>query len=501
MLSLIRGNCFVGGDMNSVEQLTEVWRKHLKQFVFARTVNRTVVKSGRTADFPPDHMTERFAKDGISIELSTEAEAILGKARAITVLVSSRWGHDPENHWLFGRFLMRSMQRAVGRHDVLLVASASAIEPWAVRAAQLTDAMLLRVGFDQPASDGVTDIQVHSGSRDSIQRDEGIIMMADRIDASYVRRGGRIEHDLNRCMKQRSSVDVHVAITNLADCAAKRLVERGANGCLFPRLFDSGTEGDSWPDSAPVQQLAPVQALVHVQSSCTGCSQVNPADSCQSGDANNNWFEEEGEWLVHCTRASRGKWPDETIAQYRDTVLTGNRDVAKRTALDSLCRIVHTSQILASAIVSARKYPVVCWSALPLLELLQERCFRKHLQRWDYEPYGVAVRRRAISKLGAQPVIYGQKKERDEIPENERYRFQAAGKSVDWTREREWRLAGNLSLQALNPRDVRIFSLDSAATRVRLKGIPWELTRLKKLETSWSDHSPSVGLSEIWKAV
>ena len=89
----------------------------------------------------------------------------------------------------------------------------------------------------------------------------------------------------------------------------------------------------------------------------------------------------------------------------------------------------------------------------------------------------------------------------DEIPENERYRFQAAGKSVDWTREQEWRLAGNLPLQALNPRDVRIFSLDSAATRVRLKGIPWELTRLKKLETSWSDHSPSVGLSEIWKAV
>ena len=140
-------------------------------------------------------------------------------------------------------------------------------------------------------------------------------------------------------------------------------------------------------------------------------------------------------------------------------------------------------------------------SAVPLLQLLRQRCFRPHVQRWDYEPYGVAVRRRAIHQFGGRSVIYGEPVEAKKLPACERFRYQAKGKTNDWRKEKEWRLACSLSLKSLNPCDVRIFALDSALARSRLVNLPWKVTILQHVSKRTLKKIGNDALSEIWKAV
>jgi hypothetical protein len=125
-------------------------------------------------------------------------------------------------------------------------------------------------------------------------------------------------------------------------------------------------------------------------------------------------------------------------------------------------RILRTGLLVANARATRQSHPVVCFSAVPLAELMQRRCFRAHLNRWDYEPYGVAIRVEAARAMGIQPVIYGDPKERATLARADQYRFHPRGKSNDWSREREWRSAGTVDLTRLAEDDVRVFVRDSA---------------------------------------
>ncbi len=112
---------------------------------------------------------------------------------------------------------------------------------------------------------------------------------------------------------------------------------------------------------------------------------------------------------------------------------------------------------------------MVCFSALPLKELLQRRCFRPQLGRWDYEPYGIAIRLSVAKRLGIQPVIYGDTKDRALLPAEDQFRFHPIGKTFDWREEREWRSSESVNLAAMNPDDIRVFAEDSPNARVRLQ--------------------------------
>ncbi len=170
---------------------------------------------------------------------------------------------------------------------------------------------------------------------------------------------------------------------------------------------------------------------------------------------------EEDTWLVHCTRAPNGRWPDETECQYRDVILFGSRHDALRRPMDSLKRIILRRRLIASAITSKRSIPVVCFSAVSVTELTGRRCFRSHLGRWDYEPFGVAIRKQAALQIGIRPVIYGDPKTRDQISEKDQYRFQAVSQKNDWRKEREWRCSHSVDLHRMEPDAVRVFVADS----------------------------------------
>ena len=433
--------------------------------------------------------------DRFMVELDNDAtKSILQNARSFTVLVSSRWGHDPQRHWDFGQLLMRSAREARCRGAVLLVADGSAVEPWARRASKLTGAKLLRVGFGEQAHQTRPQVWVKFPAGADIKRDEGIITMADRIDALHVRRGGCIQACLAKRLHPKSGRSVapcavRVGVTGIPASAASNLIEAGAVGWFVSQASD----GRDLVDTQKPHEESPRNA--------SGYQRVSVASITRGLSEPRHWLQESGQWLVHCTRATKGPWPGETVIEYRDTILTHDRRIANRTALDTLCRIIQSGELVSSAIVSSRRYPVVCWSAVPLLKLLQQRCFRSHIQRWDYEPYGVAVRMTAIRELGGRPVIYGQSGEADKLPVSERFRHQSAGKSIDWRKEKEWRLAGSLSLTSLNPCDVRIFAFDSRLSRSRLVNLPWKVTILRRVSKQIVKKTGNDGLSEIWKAV
>ena len=424
-----------------------------------------------------------------SVELKDkETELVLSNACSFTLLVSSRWGHDPQRHRKLGQYLMRSASEARIQQTVLLVAVGSAVEPWARRASKLTGASMLRIGFEERAGRSRPQILVRCSGHVMMTRDQGAITMADRIDALYVRRGGHIEHCLIKRLEQPTHHQLRVGITSLPNCAGFQLMQAGAIGWFVPEQTEPAD---------------PVRKSVHVGSSGERVAvKQSSGQEPQAGlFAARAWLEEMDGWLVHCTRASNGPWPDETRAQYQDTILTGDSQHANRTALDALSRIIQSRQLLASAIVSSREYPVVCFSAVPLLRLLQQRCFRAHVHRWDYEPYGIAVRLEVVRRLGGLPVIYGQPEDREKLSSGQRFRYQALGKSVDWRKEKEWRIAGNLPLRTLQEDDVRVFALDSPLARESLIDIPWGLTLLERETRRLSKKTQNGGLSEIWKAV
>jgi hypothetical protein len=73
--------------------------------------------------------------------------------------------------------------------------------------------------------------------------------------------------------------------------------------------------------------------------------------------------------------------------------------------------------------------------------------------RRRYEPFGIAIEKRYAFRAGARPVIYLPSREAESLlAPGERWRVVALelerDAQIDWSYEREWRLAGDLALPA-----------------------------------------------------
>ena len=160
--------------------------------------------------------------------------------------------------------------------------------------------------------------------------------------------------------------------------------------------------------------------------------------------------------LTHYTREPDGAWPDETRAQYLEWLARGPLD-SRREAPDALRRILATGVIAASGRLMPGAAKMVSFTARTPAEVLTLHRWRKGLRRWDFRPYGVAVRRDVLESLGARPVAY--------LPEVELGRLAAEARlfaqrheppRCDWSGEAEWRLPGDLKLASLPREAVRI---------------------------------------------
>ncbi len=167
--------------------------------------------------------------------------------------------------------------------------------------------------------------------------------------------------------------------------------------------------------------------------------------------------EEDWHYLSHCTRANCGPLPDETDSRYRHRLWIDGH-VGDYHPMTMLNRICCERTLKGSSRITRTDQRCVSFSAVPLPTLLNQREFHSHLGRWDWEPYGLIVRRDALEAAGARPVVYGCERDFAELDQATRPFFQPVGKkSNDWTREREWRILGDLDLSALPPDAIRIF--------------------------------------------
>ncbi|KLU04976.1 hypothetical protein RISK_002969 [Rhodopirellula islandica] len=359
-----------------------------------------------------------------------------GGPHPVLAPICSRLGHSPVRHREMARQLAASMMDAREHREHVVTIQKSAAEPWVTQAAKTFDLPLVRWDASQLASPEQLgslppNIAFHKIAQ---HRDEWIIAVADRVDVLHLRRGGKIEQAVLR----RLEVDPFGVRVGMDDPkAAERVLEAGALGRFLPRT--SSTASDE-----PLPRREP--------SSPT----VSPMPSVLEQD----------EWLVHCTRRCDGPWPGQSWPQYYDEMLLGSDEAASRESLDSLRRIVRMRRLIAGATTSKSEHRVVCLSAVPLPELLRRRTFRSHVSRWDYEPFGIAIRRSAATAMGVRPVVYGPAAVRDGLPAEERYRYQAEGRDQGWTAENEWRSLGDVDLDSLDANDVCVFVPDQADAQV-----------------------------------
>jgi hypothetical protein len=396
-------------------------------------------------------LQQRLAAMGIAARVQADRRAGDLLERPSLAVVSSHLGTSSRRHARVCRYLARSMLDARRDGRVVLVAEGSAIEPWAIRAAELFGVPWVRVALRQRKacqqdSDWKGCEPTVAVSADA-NRDELVIAMADRVDCVLVRRKGRIDAALRKRLGYRRDVSTRVAIEDPA-------VDRQARGTAG-ELMSLGALG--WYCPLPISPTAERAVDATPRRLAANDWARDPADDRSNPDRD--------VWLVHCTRTCDGPWPGQTLRQHLDALFLGAVDqaaVAKRTPLDSLRRILRTRRLVASAITSDRRYPVVCFSELPLQRLLSRRRYRPHLHRWDYEPYGIAIRKSAAIAMGIRPVVYGTAADRKRLAEENRYRFQARGTTYDWREEREWRHRGDVELDRFRVEDVRAFVADAA---------------------------------------
>ena len=170
---------------------------------------------------------------------------------------------------------------------------------------------------------------------------------------------------------------------------------------------------------------------------------------------------EESEYLIHWTRARCGPWPDQSESDHLDDLIFGESG-ARHGDVYSLCRILASQRILGSSDLTRATSPMVCFSDVSLSELRERTVFRKHLQRWDFVPFGVAIKRKVlIERFGCRPVIYGDQETWESLSADDRPLFQirqSSDKKIDWQQEREWRVIGDVDLRQIDLRDAVVFA-------------------------------------------
>lgn len=117
-------------------------------------------------------------------------------------------------------------------------------------------------------------------------------------------------------------------------------------------------------------------------------------------------------------------------------------------AIDNLDAILRGGVIRGATRFIRSRRPVVCLFDASLDELgrLLTRSNRRR-----YEPFGVAIDKRYAFGMGARPVLYMPWREaRQMLAEEEWWRVAAIdldrNPPIDWSFEREWRVAGDLAL-------------------------------------------------------
>ena len=187
-------------------------------------------------------------------------------------------------------------------------------------------------------------------------------------------------------------------------------------------------------------------------------------------------FDNADEFLNHWTRGSQQPAPDQTEPNQFDDLLLGEQSPS---ALNTLRRILVSQKLLANGRLIKGGHRVVCFTETPLSEFPARRIFRPQLSRWDFEPWGLAIRRSALEKIGCRKVEYVQLDESKKTADSP---FQVTinpNSNVDWSIEREWRVVGDIDLRKLATDEAIVFVPDEIAARSIAGLSRWPIVMLR----------------------
>lgn len=192
-------------------------------------------------------------------------------------------------------------------------------------------------------------------------------------------------------------------------------------------------------------------------------------------------------FLIHWTRRRIGRWPDQSESQYVDDLIFRTRG-RLHDPLSTLCRILAGQRLMATNELTRTEQGVVCFSDMKFDEFVGRRVFRSHLNRWDFEPYGVAFDRQWLARHGAKPVVYGDEAIWESMNDIDRPFFQLTrSKSlekgqdkqpIDWTVEREWRFLGDFLFKSVPPEAAVVFVANQDEVAVVTQLTDWPVVVL-----------------------
>jgi len=381
----------------------------------------------------------------LGIRLPPELET---DRRPWQTVVMSRLGRNLLARRVELAMLHRFTEQAISDDHAVLAVTGTAADRWLKRSCQLLAAPLIELS---PVA--------------SLSRDVLAVMLADRVDAVWVRPGGTIHHLLRERLAEGPAAAVRVLVPTVGGEGAPAALS-GVTG----ELLAAGAVGYCCRTAAEPSDVPGFRT----EEPHGATAAVDPAILASLIHAPQRW-------LIHCTRAPQGPWPGQSEQQFQDGLLLSPPQVAEPTPLTTLQRIVMQRKLVGTSRTITGRRAVVCFSALPLLEVMARRRFRPHLGRWDAEPYGLAIDLDAAQRLGAQPVIYSDGDEEDSrLPPEQRWRRQSRGRTFDWTAECEWRLPGTADLRLLQKSDIVVF-VDDDEEIERLPHAPWPVVSIQSL--------------------
>ncbi|MDG2014772.1 MAG: hypothetical protein P8J33_14795, partial [Pirellulaceae bacterium] len=197
-----------------------------------------------------------------------------------------------------------------------------------------------------------------------------------------------------------------------------------------------------------------------------------------------------GDWnenfLNHWTRHARHSWPDQSpLGRFDALFLNASQAVGP---LATLNRILAQQKLLASGRLISNGRRVVCFTEVPLKEFPKRRIFRSHLSRWDFEPWGISIRKNVLQGRGARKVQYLSDAAENPNPLGESI-FQVRinrPERNDWSQEQEWRIEGDLDLRTLRPQDAVVFVPDHQSAAALAPISRWPITILNAKTVKYS---------------
>jgi hypothetical protein len=460
--------------------------------------------------------------DQWGLRFLSQATSIDADSRPWHTVVCSRLGRNPLAHHLEIATLYRWVRQTFEADACPLAIQATAAHPWVTRACRLLgrSPIELRLSTDLAketsrqsggnASDRHSNVLTVQFAGSGHCRDSLAIALADRVDAGFVRRGGTIHRLLLRRLAEDpdSAVRVLVPVESWGQPlrpdrarVIQELIDAGAVGycCRWDDATPKATDHDTRNDShAPVPEIGSAIAGVQRAGQRAGIERLPAVQSAgipadvPGIPADRIVLEallaKPNRWLVHCTRGRQGPWPGQSDDQFRDGLLLASPVATDWSAFATLQRIVGQRRLIGEGRTVRGGRPVVCFSDLPILDAVGRRVFRSHLGRWDAEPYGIAIDRSVAERLGACPVVYvdqdfankSDEKFKPRPGDEQGWRIQPRGTTIDWTAECEWRWPGGVDLRSIRPFEAVLFVATDVEV-ARIADSPWPVVSIESL--------------------